>query len=99
MITAEVVAARAHPRRLPAALLARYAGTYGERTLTVRDGGLVFRRIPFPPRPLITLSDSTFALESLERVTVENARAGRPRLVLVRSEGDTVRAERTGPVR
>jgi retinol-binding protein 3 len=99
VVTAEVVAARAHPRRLPAALLARYAGTYGERTLTVRDGGLVFRRIPFPPRPLITLSDSTFALESLERVTVENARAGRPRLVLVRSEGDTVRAERTGPVR
>jgi hypothetical protein len=32
-------------------------------------------------------------------VTVENARTGRPRLVLVRSEGDTVRAERTGPVR
>ena len=99
VFTAEVVAARAHPRRLPAALLARYAGTYGERTLTVRDGGLVFRRIPFPPRPLITLNDSTFALESLERVTVENARVGRPRLVLVRSEGDTVRAQRTGPVR
>lgn len=97
--TADVVAARARPHRVPRALLARYAGTYGERTLTVKDGGLVFRRIPYPSQPLIALNDSTFSLATLERLTVENARAGKPRLVLVRSEGDTVRAERTGPVR
>ena len=98
-LTADVVNARAKPHKVPPALLARYAGTYGQRTLTVKDGGLVFRRIPYPARPLIALDDSTFSLETLERVTVENARAGKPRMVLVRSEGDTVRAERTGPVR
>jgi hypothetical protein len=98
-LTAEVMTARAHPRHVPAALLARYVGRYGERTLTVKDGGLVFRRIPYPPRPLIAIDDSTFSLETLERVTVQNARAGKPRLVLVRSEGDTVRSERTGPAR
>ena len=94
-----MVTARANPHRVAPALLARYVGTYGQRTLTVRDGGLVFRRIPYPPRPLIALNDSTFSLATLERVTVENARAGKPRLVLVQSEGDTVRSERTGPVR
>ena len=98
-LTAEVVTARANPHRVVPALLARYVGTYGQRTLTVRDGGLVFRRIPYPPRPLIALNDSTFSLATLERVTVENARAGKPRLVLVRTEGDTVRSERTGPAR
>jgi hypothetical protein len=98
-LTADVITARAHPHRVPAALLARYVGSYGERTLTVKHGGLVFRRIPYPPRPLIAIDDSTFSMETLERVTVENARAGKPRLVLVRSEGDTVRSERTGPAR
>ncbi len=98
-LTAEVVTARVRPHRVPPALLARYAGTYGQRTLTAKDGGLVFRRIPYPPHPLIAINDSTFSLETLERVTVENARAGKPRLVLVRSEGDTVRSERTGAVR
>jgi hypothetical protein len=98
-LTAELMEARAHPHRVPPALLARYVGSYGERTLTVKSGGLVFRRIPYPPRALIAIDDSTFSLETLERVTVEKARAGRPRLVLVRSEGDTVRSERTGPAR
>ena len=98
-LTADVMTARAHPHHVPAALLARYVGSYGERTLTVKHGGLVFRRVPYPPRPLIAIDDSTFSMETLERVTVENARVGKPRLVLVRSEGDTVRSERTGPAR
>ncbi len=98
-LTVDLLTARAHPHRVPAALLARYVGSYGERMLTVKHGGLVFRRVPYPPRPLIAIDDSTFSMETLERVTVENARVGTPRLVLVRSEGDTVRAERTGPAR
>jgi hypothetical protein len=96
-LTAETMAARARPHRVPPALLARYAGTYGERTLTVRGGTLVFRRVPFPAIPLQALDDSTFALDVVQRVTVERGRAGVPRLVLVRGEGDTVRVDRSGP--
>jgi hypothetical protein len=96
-LTAEAVAARARPHRVPPALLARYAGTYGERTLTVRGDTLVFRRVPFPPHPLVALDDTTFALDVVQRVTVERGRAGVPRLVLMRGEGDTVRVDRTGP--
>jgi hypothetical protein len=33
----------------------------------------------------------------VQRVTVERGRAGVPRLVLVRGEGDTVRVDRSGP--
>ena len=96
-LTAEAMAARARPHRVPPALLARYAGTYGERTLTVRGDTLVFRRVPFPAIPLQALDDSTFALDVVQRVTVERGRAGMPRLVLVRGEGDTVRVDRSGP--
>jgi hypothetical protein len=83
---------------VPAKLLARYAGTYGERVVSVGEGGLTFRRIPYPPQPLVPLDDSTFALATVERLTLLGATAGRPRLRLVRSRGDTVQAERTGPV-
>ena len=96
-LTAEAMAARARPHRVPPALLARYAGTYGERTLTVRGDTLVFRRVPFPAIPLQALDDSTFALDVVQRVTVERGRTGVPRLVLMRGEGDTVRVDRSGP--
>jgi len=98
-LTAETLAARTHPHRVPPGLLARYAGLYGERSLRVQDGRLVFQRNPYPPQPLLALNDSTFALAVLQRVTVQHARSGIPRLVLARGEGDTVRVERTGPVR
>jgi len=97
-LTAQTLAARANPHRVPAKLLARYAGTYGERVVSVGEGGLTFRRIPYPPQPLVPLDDSTFALATVERLTLLGATAGRPRLRLVRSRGDTVQAERTGPV-
>jgi len=98
-LTAEAMEARLHPRRIPRTLLQRYAGTYGERSLTLRGDTLMFRRARYPFRPLVPLNDSTFALASVERVTIERARAGAPRLRLVRENGDTVRAERTGPPR
>jgi hypothetical protein len=96
-LTAATVAARAHPHRVRPALLARYAGTYGERTLRVRGDTLVFQRSPFPPHPLLALDDSTFALDVVQRVTIEHGRTGVPLLVLARGEGDTVRVERSGP--
>ena len=48
-LTAEALQAQLHRHRVPARLLAHYAGTYGERTLTVRGDTLMFRRVPYPP--------------------------------------------------
>ena len=89
--------AQLNRHRVPARLLAHYAGTYGERTLTVRGDTLMFRRVPYPPHALIALDDSTFALAMVERITLEREGARPPRLRLVRENGDTVRAARTGP--
>jgi len=96
-LTVEAMDAQAHPHRVPPGLLARYAGTYGERTLTLRGDTLMFRRSPHPARPLIALDDSTFALATVERLTIQGARGPTPRLRLVRENGDTVLAGRTGP--
>jgi retinol-binding protein 3 len=96
-LTAETLEAQARPHRVPQPLLARYAGTYGERSLTLRGDTLLFRRLQYPPRALVPLNDSTFALATVERVTIEGGRGSAPRLRLVRQNGDTVRAGRTGP--
>ena len=96
-LTAEALQAQLHRHRVPARLLAHYAGTYGERTLTVRGDTLMFRRVPYPPHALIALDDSTVALAMVERITLEREGARPPRLRLVRENGDTVRAARTGP--
>jgi hypothetical protein len=96
-LTAETLEAQAHPHRVPRTLLLRYAGTYGERTLKLRGDTLLFRRLQFPQHTLVPLDDSTFALDIVERITIEGGRGNTPRLRLVRQNGDTVRAERTGP--
>ena len=96
-LTAEALEARAHPHRVPQKLLLHYAGTYGERTLTLRGDTLMFRRLQYPQHALIPLNDSTFALETVERITIERGRRKAPLLRLVRENGDTLRAHRTGP--
>jgi hypothetical protein len=96
-LTAEALEARGHPHRVPQKLLLQYAGTYGERTLTLRGDTLMFRRLQYPQHVLIPLNDSTFALETVERITIERGRGNAPLLRLVRENGDTLRAQRTGP--
>jgi hypothetical protein len=96
-LTAEALDAQARPHQVSPKLLARYAGTYGERTLTVHGDTLLFRRLQYPPHALTPLNDSTFALAMVERLTIEGASGKKPRLRLVRQNGDTVRADRTGP--
>jgi len=82
---------------VPQKLLLHYAGTYGERTLTLRGDTLMFRRLQYPQHALIPLNDSTFALETVERITIERGRGKAPLLRLVRENGDTLQAHRTGP--
>src|SRR5262249_6147544 len=96
-LTAEALEAQARPHRVSPKLLARYAGTYGERTLTLHGDTLLFRRLQYPAHALIPLNDSTFALAMVERLTIEAASGKMPTLRLVRQNGDTVRADRTGP--
>jgi hypothetical protein len=52
--------------------------TYGERTLTLRGDTLMFRRLQYPQHALIPLNDSTFALETVERITIERGTEERP---------------------
>lgn len=61
----ESVVARYTPREVPAALLQAYAGVYGVRSFTARNGRLWYRRGDNPPRPLIAISDSVFTLEGV----------------------------------
>jgi hypothetical protein len=96
-LTAETLEARVRPHRIAPKLLASYAGMYGERTLSLRSDTLVFRRLQYRSYPLIPLNDSTFALGSIERLTIQTARGKVLRFRLVREDGDTIVAERTGP--
>jgi hypothetical protein len=59
-----VALAEEHPPVVSAATLGSYTGTYeGGRVVALEAGALVFRRnATRPPRPLIALNDSTFAL-------------------------------------
>jgi hypothetical protein len=72
-LTAEYVEAQAKPHRASAATLARYVGTYGgERTITVENGHLVYRRLPERlGQALVPLSDTLFALGPLVRLAFE----------------------------
>jgi hypothetical protein len=69
----------ARTRPAPAQPLAAYAGSYGIRTITLRDGRLHHQRERRFPEPLIALGDDLFALEndpSLRlRFTVADGRA------------------------
>jgi hypothetical protein len=59
---AEGVAARGE-RRSPALPLAAYAGSYGERVLSVEDGRLYYRRGTRPRTVLIPLGGNAFAFD------------------------------------
>ena len=89
-LTREGIEAQTKPRTVPAATLASYAGEYeGGRTLAVDAGRLTYSgRAGAPPEPLISLSDSTFALGAV-RIAFERD-AGRARLRVSPPEGEAL---------
>lgn len=100
-LTAEFVAAQAARRAVPAATLQRYVGTYGgnERTVTVEEGRLVWRRLPGQlGQELVPISDTVFAPSAFPamRMVFERDGAGfRLRQVLPSGQSSTY--ARTGP--
>jgi hypothetical protein len=66
---AELANAELHPVSIDPAALARYAGTYGTRVVTVDGGRLLYqRRVDRPGDALIPLSDTVFAPSAETRV-------------------------------
>jgi CubicO group peptidase (beta-lactamase class C family) len=67
----DLVEVAAHPVELEAELLQRYVGSYGSRTLTYRDGKLVYQRQGRSEFQLVPLSESLFALDGLSGFRIE----------------------------
>jgi CubicO group peptidase (beta-lactamase class C family) len=76
----DLVEVGAQPVELEAALLQRYAGSYGPRALTFRDGRLFYQRQGRNEFQLVPLSERLFALDGLPgfRIEVVTDRAGQP---------------------
>ncbi|MEA3013834.1 MAG: hypothetical protein QOD42_2379 [Sphingomonadales bacterium] len=72
---ADGVAARGE-RRSPALPLAAYAGSYGERVLSVEDGRLFYRRGTRPRTALIPLGGNAFAIDTDPALRLEFQVAG-----------------------
>lgn len=92
----EYAAASYHPRRVPAAVLARYTGRYeGGREVTRSGGRLRFRAQPgLPSEELVPISDTVFAPGPAVRVAFLGG-AGEPalRLIFPDGGGPTLRRE------
>jgi hypothetical protein len=98
-LTREFVEAQARPRQVPAAVLQRYVGTYGgERTITVENGRLVFRRTPDRlGQELTPLSDTLFAVSPVARIAFERDGAGSYRMRAPAPFGESLLLPRSGP--
>jgi hypothetical protein len=84
------VTARAKPVTAPPGTLQRYAGRYQERTITVRNGRLYYRRGSNPESPLRPMAQDLFEVEANPalRVRFVGAAAGpAAKLIEVDSEG------------
>jgi hypothetical protein len=91
-LTQEAIEAQALPRSVPAATLASYAGTYaGGRTVALDGSVLTYSPRPgAPPEPLIPLGSSTFAFNSVFRLTFDRDGDGRVRLRAAPPEGEAL---------
>ncbi len=63
----EAARAQANPLRLPTEILERYAGDYGARHITLRDGALYYRRDDRDEYRLYAMDETTFGLAGLHR--------------------------------
>lgn len=94
---AAVLAAKAEPVA-PALPLGAYAGTFGERKVTVEDGSLVLQRGAGPKLRLVAVGPNQFAFsegDPLTRVHYEVAGTATPAFELVRGDGSRDKAART----
>ncbi len=91
----ETAAATHHPVAIGEATLRAFAGRYGDRRITVRDGSLWYARGSMPEVRLIPLSDSRFTLPERPAVRLEfRADADGVRLVLTQPDGRTAEVPR-----
>ncbi len=63
---ADMLRATVVPLEIDAETLKAYAGSYGPRQVTFRDGTLYYSRDGRPERPLIALSNDTFMIEGVD---------------------------------
>jgi hypothetical protein len=93
---ATLLAARIEPIK-PALPLAAYAGRFGERTVSVENGRLVFQRAGGPKSELITLGPNLFALEMdpMTRLDFTVSGDAAPSFDLIRGDGSRMKQTRT----
>jgi CubicO group peptidase (beta-lactamase class C family) len=92
------LAARAHPVVVAQRTLERYAGLYQERTISLREGRLHYRRGGSPESLLIPMAEDLFELETdpTLRVRFVGAGAGPPRkLIEISTDGSIDESART----
>ncbi|GAB4329404.1 MAG: hypothetical protein Kow0074_25870 [Candidatus Zixiibacteriota bacterium] len=63
--------AKRNPVTVDAAKLAKYAGSYGPRTLTLKDGHLIYQRAPNPPMVMIPMSETMFRFDEIDYFRLE----------------------------
>ena len=82
----------------PAGALAQYAGTYGPRSVTLKDGALWYARDGAPKRRLIPLAPDVFAIEGIDRVRLRFEREGAAvaKIVGLYDNGTTDESRRSG---
>lgn len=91
--------ANAHydPPQIPEATLRRYAGSYGDRRIELRDGALWYSRGGMPPLRLVALSPTRFAIEPAPAGRFEFRGTGADvTLVITQPEGQVTEVARTG---
>ena len=98
-LTREVVEARERPLEVAPATLQRYVGAYGgERTITIENGRLIYRRMPNRlGEELVPLSETLFALGPMMRLGFERGAGEGMRLRSIAPNGSSVVFDRSGP--
>jgi tetratricopeptide (TPR) repeat protein len=94
----ELTAAEGKTVDMPASLLERYAGDYGPRKVTLRDGSLYYKREGRPEYRLRPLNRTTFILEGYLRFRLQFVSDSEGRVTAVRGlyvEGRTDENERS----
>ena len=88
-----------HPVTVDSEVLASYVGTYGPRSLSMRDGQLFYQRAPGPPLRAIPMNATLFRFEGVSnfRLEVVLDESGQPvKLVGQFDNGRTDESPRSG---
>ena len=83
--TLETLTAEAAGAHLDPARAADYIGDFGGRSVTLREGALIYQRTPFPPQRLIPLRDDAFAVDGAPtlRVSFQRDAANKVAVLLI----------------